>query len=180
MSRGFAIEELRRALDNMLRVGKISEVDYDAARARVRVGDLETGWLPFMAQRAGGDRSWWAPEIGEQVMILAPSGDTELAVIAPGALYHDARPAPANAATVHRSVYDDGAVIEYDREAHQLRVELPPGGSITVIATGGVEIFGDLVVSGDVHAGGADGVSLLTHKHTNVSPGASLTGEPDN
>ncbi len=177
---GYDIAELKRAVDNLVQVGVIAELNEDEATATVVIGPLTTGYLPFMSRRAGPDRSWWAPETGEQVLVIAPGGVMELAIILPGGLYSDAHPAPADMASVARMTFGDGAIIEYDRAAHRLSATLPAGGDVDITAPDGVTINGDLVVTGDVHAGGAGGVSLLHHKHTDVQSGGSLTGKPAN
>ena len=180
MSR-FLLAELDRKAEQAVRIGRVAELDAGAARVRVAIGDLTTAWLPWLAARAGADRAWSAPEPGEQVVVLTPAGRGEQAVVLAG-LYADAHPAPADAATVHRMVYADGAVIEYDRAAHALRALLPGGGTARIEAPGGVTIVGDLTVAGridaagDVTAGG--GVSLLEHRHTNVQTGGGLSGPP--
>ena len=43
----------------------------DLVNERVRVKYAEeksalTDWLPWVATRAGGDASWWAPEVGDR------------------------------------------------------------------------------------------------------------------
>ena len=147
----FRIADLARRLANVVRPGVVAEVDSGAAAVRVRyaeAADAVTAWLPFLAARAGGDVSWWPPEIGEQVVVLAPSGELSQGVVL-GALYSDAHPAPA-AADRHRVEYADGAVIEYDREAHRLRAELPAGGAAEISAPDGVAVTGDLRIDGDV------------------------------
>ena len=180
MSR-FLLAELDRKAEQAVRIGRVAELDAGAARVRVAIGDLTTAWLPWLAARAGADRAWSAPEPGEQVVVLTPAGRGEQAVVLAG-LYAEAHPAPADAATVHRMVYADGAVIEYDRAAHALRALLPGGGTARIEAPGGVTIVGDLTVTGridaagDVTAGG--GVSLLEHRHTNVQTGGGLSGPP--
>ncbi|MEM7269515.1 MAG: phage baseplate assembly protein V [Pseudomonadota bacterium] len=177
---GLDVEELARRLDNLVRIGSITDPDYAAATARVSIGGVETAQLPFMTTRAGPDRTWWAPETGEQVIVMAPSGDPEQGFILPGAIYQDAHPAPDQDSRVHRVIYDDGADIAYDRAAHRLTVTLPAGAEIDVTATGGVTINGDLVVTGDVTADGPDGVSLIDHVHGGVTAGSSLTDKPEN
>ncbi|WP_296811303.1 hypothetical protein, partial [Thiocapsa sp.] len=39
---------------------------------------------------------------------------------------------------LHRTIYADGAVIEYDRAAHALKATLPGGGTAEVTAPGGI------------------------------------------
>jgi len=135
MTPAHRITELERKLANVLRLGSIEHADYATARVRVRIGPLLTTWLPWLTSRAGGDRSWWAPEIGEQVLVLSPSGDMGQGVVMP-ALYSTAKPPPAGAETVHRMIYADGAIIEYDRQTHRLKADIP--GNVQVIAAGDI------------------------------------------
>ena len=112
-----------------------------------------TDWLPWVAPRAGGDASWWAPEVGElaQAVVLA-------------VVYSDAHPAPASSSAPspdkHLTRYADGAVVEYDRAAHKLWAALPAGGAVEITAPEGVKVIGKLTVEGDVESTGnitADG-----------------------
>ena len=172
------VAELRRRLENVVRGGVVAEADYAAALARVRYALDEdgqavlTGWIPFAAARAGGDRAWSAPEVGEQVLLLSPGGDLGNAVCALS-LYSAAHPAPADSPDVSAAVAADGARVEYDRAAHRLRhaaqdgaaiqydagahalsAALPAGATVSIVADGGVSIEGDVSVTGDVSATG--------------------------
>lgn len=118
----FALSDLERRVANMIRIGKVSALDAAAGRVRVAVAGTNTTWLPWLVQRAGGDRSWWAPEVGEQVVVLSPGGDLTQAVVAPS-IYQAAHAAPGDVATVQRTTYADGTVVEYDRAAHKLKVD---------------------------------------------------------
>lgn len=151
------LADLERRVANVVRLGVVAEVDAEAARCRVRYDADEAGApvvsgpLPWVTARAGADRAWWAPEAGEQVVMLAPSGELVQAVVLPS-LYREAHPAPADAPTVRRTVYDDGAVIEYDRAAHRLRAALPAGGTAELVSPGGVSVTGNLAVTGAITA----------------------------
>ena len=147
----FRLVELARRLSNVVRPGVIAEADYALARVRVQYGGpgAVTGWLPWLAARAGGDHSWWAPEIGEQVLILAPSGELSNGIVLAG-LYQSNRPAPSDDPDKRLVRYSDGAEIEYDRAAHHLRAVLPEGGAAEITAPDGVTITGDVAITGDV------------------------------
>ena len=153
----FRIVELARRLANVVRPGVVAEADFPRARVRVKHGEEAealTDWLPWLTARAGGGGSWWAPEVGEQVVLLSPSGELAQAVVLP-ALYSDAHPAPSADPDKHLVRYSDGAVVEYDRAAHKLRAELPAGGSAEINAPEGVTITGDVMIEGDVTVQGA-------------------------
>ena len=136
---GFSLAELDRRTANLIRLGTIEAADYAAARVRVRSGELLTGWLPWLTTRAGPDVSWWAPEVGEQVVLLSPSGEPASGVVL-GAIYQQRYPAPESRETVHTTVYQDGTTVTYDREAHHLTVACV--GDVTLIAQGDVSVRG--------------------------------------
>lgn len=151
----FRITELERRLHNTIRVCTVDSLDKD--RVRVRDGSgLVTGPLPWVTRRAGHDRDWWAPEPGEQVVLLCPYGDPGLGVVLPG-IYRDAFPAPADTPAIHQTTYQDGTVIAYDRAAHKLTARIAGDAEIsanTLAILGAVNIIGDVNVTGSINATG--------------------------
>lgn len=125
------LTDAERRIGNMVFMGTIAELDAARARVRVTSGDITTDWLPFTAARSGQDRSWHAPEPGEQVVVVCPCGDSNQGVVV-GSVYRDAHPAPAASEDVARTVFKDGAVLEYDRKNHKHLLDVPAGGSITL------------------------------------------------
>ncbi|ACS80183.1 phage baseplate assembly protein V [Maridesulfovibrio salexigens] len=120
----FRNSETDRRLANVIRIGTVAEADYQKARVRVAFGTAVSDWLPWITFRAGGDHTWWAPEVGEQVVVLSPSGETSGGVVL-GAMFSTNHPAPADRPTIHRTTYEDGAILEYDRENHILHAYIP-------------------------------------------------------
>lgn len=164
--RSYDQAEVERLLMNVIRYGTITEVDAGNARARVTFGgETESAWLPFTGGRAGGARVWTPPTVGEQVLVLAPSGDTAQAVIT-GSIPSSSNPAPSS---------DGGAVV--------LRI-----GSSTVTVTasgatievGGVSVAitasGLAITGGQVTHNGKDIGD--THRHGGVVVGPAQTGVP--
>lgn len=123
--------EAERRLANLVVLGQVAELDAERARVRVKAGPILTAWLPFTTGRAGPDVTWHAPEPGEQVVLVAPGGDLNQAVVV-GALYRQAYPAPADTADISRTRFKDGAVMEYDRERHHWHLSVPSGGKIVL------------------------------------------------
>jgi phage baseplate assembly protein V len=170
---------ITRLLENLIRLGTVAEVDHTGPRVKVQSGRLLTGWLPWATLRAGDDREWDPPTIGEQVVLLSPSGQTANGVAIVG-LFSDQHPANGDRPGLHRRTYRDGAVIEYDSAAHHLRATLPAGGSTELVSTGGITITGDITHQGNYTQTGnqnvtgtvtvstdvvAAGVSLVKHVH---------------
>jgi phage baseplate assembly protein V len=182
----FDVTELDRRLSNLIRLGTVQEVDYQNAKVRIKSGDILTGWLPWTTQRAGGNISWHAPEIGEQIVVLAPSGELNQGVVLPG-IYQAQMPAPVATPDKHHMVYSDGAVLEYDRATHHLQAILPDGATVQLISDGGITIKGNITLEGDINMTGtltsdidvvANGISLHNHKHQDSQPGTGQTGVP--
>ncbi|PTA87853.1 phage baseplate assembly protein V [Kosakonia sp. H7A] len=115
------INDLARTLRNMIRTGVIVETDLDAGRCRVQTGGNITDWLQWLTQRAGHSRTWWAPSVGEQVLILAVGGELDTAFVLPG-IFSDDHPAPSASADALHIAFPDGAVIEYEPAASALTV----------------------------------------------------------
>jgi phage baseplate assembly protein V len=176
----FDVTELDRRLSNLIRFGTVQEADYANARVRVKAGDILTGWLPWLTRRAGGDIIWHAPEIGEQVMVLSPSGELNQGVVMTS-LYQALMPPPVNTPDKHHTVYSDGAVIEYDRASHHLQAVLPGGATVQLTSPGGIAITGDITLTGTLTASVdviANGISLHNHLHGGVQAGGAQTGVP--
>ena len=183
-----ALETLRR-LDNLVRLGTIAAVDHGAARCRVQTGGNLTGWLPWMAQRAGTTRTWCPPTVGEQVIILSPSGEPAGGIVITG-LYSELAEAPSTSSSEHITHYPDGARIAYDHATGALSATgvqtatVQAGEHVTVdcpqsTITGDVVINGALTVQGLLSyqaglsgAGGGAGTTIsgaITHAGGNLS-----------
>lgn len=116
-----SIAELYRLLCNLVRTGRVTAVNLGTQRCRVTSGGLETDWLPWLTQRAGKSRTWWAPSIGEQVITLAIGGELETAFVLPG-LYSTDFPAPSASADACQVTFPDGAALSYEPETGALSV----------------------------------------------------------
>jgi phage baseplate assembly protein V len=131
------IATLARLLENLIRFGTIEAVQMQPPRVKVKSGNITTTWLPWLALRAGADREWDPPTIGEQVMLLSPSGNLAQGIALTG-LFSDLITANGDREGLHRRTYRDGAVIEYDSIAKHLRATLP--GTAEVTAQGNVSL----------------------------------------
>ncbi|CFR19848.1 phage baseplate assembly protein V [Yersinia kristensenii] len=128
------IQELARMLRNMIRTGVIVETDLIAGRCRVQTGGIYTDWLQWLTHRAGGSRTWWAPSVSEQVLILAVGGELDTAFVLPGIFAND-HPAPSASADAYHVTFPDGAVIEYEPESSALTVSGIKTANITASQT---------------------------------------------
>jgi phage baseplate assembly protein V len=113
--------EIYRLLNNLIRTGTVLEVNLQDGLCRVQTGELQTTWLNWLTSRAGRTRTWWAPSVDEQVLLLSIGGDLTTAFVLPG-IYSDANPAPSASADALHIAFPDGAVIEYEPETSALTV----------------------------------------------------------
>jgi len=133
------IERLERQMHNIALVGTVAGANYAIARVKVQIGDLVTCWLPWLTHRAGGDITWDAPEIGEQVTVISPSGEIGNGFVLP-AIYQNAHPANGNSADITRRDFGNGSYITHDRVSGDMDIHVT--GNLTLNATGNVKITG--------------------------------------
>ena len=174
---GYAMDEADRARMGTVRWGIVREFDPKRARVRVTFDGSEvdendpqaapqSAWLPWASWAAGHLRVWSPPAAGEQCLVLAPSGELTHAVAMPGVFAQKGEfPAPSDNPQHTLLAWDDGGYIRYERDTHRLILH----------ASCVVRIEGNLLVTGDVYAGG---VSLRKHRHTGVRRGGSTSDGP--
>ncbi|UCV02302.1 phage baseplate assembly protein V [Dechloromonas denitrificans] len=121
--------ELSRLLENLIRLGTILAVDHAARRCRVKSGRLETEWLRWMEYRAGETTTWNPPTVGEQCVILSPSGVVENGIVIYGAP-SDVIDTPSHSPNDHVTKFPDGTVIRYDHAAGIHEALYPDGAAI--------------------------------------------------
>lgn len=184
----FELTEIFRKLANIVRIGTISDIDYDKQLVRVQIGELKTGWLKFFTLRAGAVRIWSPPSPGEQVAVISICGELKQGLVIPS-LFQNAFPAPSNSPDVHCMLFKDGASLEYNTATHALAVTLPADGTIaltapgaiTLNALGGVTINADVTVNGTITSTGdqvAGVISQINHVHGGVEGGSANTAAP--
>lgn len=151
----FATAEADRRIGNLIQIGRVTAVNGDGT-ARVKIGDLDTRPLPVGALRAGGMQVWWMPTVGEQVVVLAPSGDMARGVVL--CSIHAGNEPSADPTTPMIDLRGGEMVLRGD-----LRIE------------GKLHITEDTTSDADVIA---SGISLVTHVHGGILPGGGTTGTP--
>lgn len=137
-----------REMTGLFGMGIIEEVNLGDMTARVRDGELLTGWLRMGVMRALGDQMTWPYEVGEEVAYATLSGDYQSGAIL-CALSNGQNPANASKGV--------------------LRANAAGGYELT----GDVRIDGKVTTTGDVVAGG---ISLQNHTHPESI--GSATGKP--
>ncbi|WP_434526306.1 phage baseplate assembly protein V [Photorhabdus asymbiotica] len=107
------LTELLRLLRNLIRTGVVTEVDHARGMCRIATGNLETDWRPWLTMRAGHSRTWWAPSVNEQVLLLSVGGELTTSFVLP-AIYSDQFPAPSVSSEAVHIAFPDGAVMVYE------------------------------------------------------------------
>lgn len=191
--------DLLRRLDNLVRLGTIAEVDLTTATARVNSGGITTDFLPWLTFRAGTSKTWSAPTVGEQCVVLSTSGEFTTGVILFG-LY--TQNAPSQSADEHLFHFSDGAEISYNtatstltvknckvvivQASEQIELQTPLvkatqnveiGGNLSVKGTttsqGTISTSGAVTAQGDVSGAG---ISLGSHHHIEQGDGRPTSG----
>lgn len=168
--------EIHRRILNIVRKGVVMDVAHadTPPTCRVSTGDLQTTWLPWIALAAGETVEWNPPSVGEQVLVFSPSGEPAQGVVLRG-LYSENAPSPSHSADKHTRAYPDGAVVEYDHVAHSLKVNLPAGATMLVVAPGKITVqTQDATVQADAIE--LDGEVTVTKSMTVKGPFAFESG----
>jgi phage baseplate assembly protein V len=129
------ISDIARRLASMVRVGRVAEVNHAQVRVRVTFGPdggNKTAWLPWMAGRAGATKEWNPPSVGEQVVVLSPSGNPAAGFILAGSINWNSNPAPASSGNITKTVFADGTTITQDATSKAYSVSVPAGGQISL------------------------------------------------
>jgi len=127
------VAEGDRRIENIVRTARIFEVDFERPQPRVRVEDEDwkSDWLPWLEARAYEEATWSPPQIGERVMLLAPGGDLDQAVIMTG-LFCEDFPVPSREEKQSMRRFADGAFTRHDSETHLWELQLPPTGKYRI------------------------------------------------
>jgi phage baseplate assembly protein V len=153
---GFNLNDLARRLANIIRIGQLFAIDYKSAKARVKIGNLETDWLPWMTANSGANTNWNPPEIDEQVIILSPCGELNQGVILPS-LYRSN--APENSGNIQSVIFADGSKISFDKASGSLNLDLKGNATIKVAGSAQIEAT-SITLKGNVELGGSGGKAI--------------------
>lgn len=159
----YAVGEFDRRIGNTVRIGVVVE-SIPGLGVRVDLGDLVTDWLPIGRKRSGKQRSWNPLDIGEQVVIAAPSGEVSQGVVI-CSIPQEEYPDNGDKLGLWRETFDDGTQLEYDQTTHALRADVTGAGSITL------HIGGTTLVLRNGQA------TLVTDDYVVQSPQTTFTGK---
>ena len=161
-------------MENEIRLGKVSAIDYAAGMVRVAYhekDDSVTRLVPMLASE------YKMPEIGDQVLVLHLSNGSEAAVVL-GRTWTEKRPPAEGEAGLYRKelgARDGEAMFRYKDGTLRIKAaSIILDGNVTI--TGSLSVLGDISVAGKITATGdvvAGGKSLIRHTHTDSMGGAT-------
>ena len=182
--------ESQRRLHNIATIGTVTHINADKALMRLAVGDNVTDWVNIPTIAAGQVRVWRCPSVGEQYLLVSPSGELANAIPVMS-LYSDHHPSPSINPNEIRIRYNDTDFCSIDVVNSQLTMHISQitnqAATSIVWDTPSATVTGNLQVDGAINCGKsitaadevtASGIDLTTHTHGGVRSGASSTGQP--
>lgn len=148
--------DLFRRFENLIRLGKIKTVKPTKNYLTVTVdcGEITTAPIRYLNLRAGNDKTFDPPSIGEEVVVLSPCGVLEIGIVL-GGLNNSDNPILSQDLNKNIRLFSDGCLISYDTNTHALEVILPSNGTALLTANGGVTVNADGGVTVNASSGGA-------------------------
>lgn len=129
--------ELSRMIANLIKQGVVAEVNASAGLVRVRHGELLTDWLGYFVPAAGGVSVHRPPSVGENCIVLSPSGEPANGLVLCG-VKSSVHQQPSGSADETVVRFPDGARAEYNHAAGRLKlsgvktVEVQAATSLTI------------------------------------------------
>lgn len=132
MTNEFGNSETDRRLSSMLVEGTVSEVQLKPLRVRITDG---AGWTsallrPFTLS-SGKVRTWRPPSLGEEAIILSPSGSPEQGLVLIG-FFGEMFGQNDELDTITATDFPDGSRDSHDHDAKERTISIPAGGKFTV------------------------------------------------
>lgn len=197
------LQELSRRLENLIRFGTIHSIDHPARRARVQTGRIITAPLRWLEYRAGETKTWNPPTLGEQCIVLSPSGELGQGIVIYGAP-SDIIDTPSHAPEQHVIKFPDGATVTYNHQTSHLHIAGIRSATIQaseeiIIDTPETRCTGNLTVAHSLVTAAEGGTATIrgnahflgtsvrhndrdigdTHTHSGIQPGGANTQEPN-
>lgn len=157
--------EVRRAMAQSMRPGRVAEVDPAAGTVRLDLGDgMLSAAVPYQ-QIAGALKVHAPPVTGQQMILMAPAGETAQGVAVPLS-WGGGNDSPSSAGDENVLTFGDVAV---SLDAAGLTILV--GGVTVRIDASGLHVFGGTVEHDGANIGS-------THRHGGVDRGSSQTDHP--
>jgi len=122
--------ETERRIGQLIQLGVVCDVAHEDGLCRVSFGTRVSPWSPWVMGRAGKDKDYWHPDIGEQALYFSPYGDGSEGIVMFG-IMSNRMPLPDGAAKDrHITEYGDGSRVLVDRAEHVIEISDSYGSAI--------------------------------------------------
>ena len=166
-------EDLRRRMQNMIRLGFVSEVHESGTLIRVKHGQLVTPFIKWFSESAGDTKDYRCPSVGEQAVLLNyASGNSGAQTVALIGLFSTKFPSPSTDPDEIIRCYPDGSLVSYHAKNHVMKIDVK--GDVEVTASKGAKVTAGEKVTVDaasIHLNQGKGV--VTGDHL-----CMITGKP--
>ncbi|WP_018692281.1 phage baseplate assembly protein V [Algicola sagamiensis] len=132
----FNIAELERQMLNVVRLGKILEVDHAKREVLIKLGE-NRALVPWPCDIGLNYIRWQPLRVGTQVVLVCSCGDLAQARIV-GMLYTNDLPPPSTDEHVDILQFNDGSMMKYDSSKSEMTVKSV--GNLTIKVDGDVTI----------------------------------------
>ncbi len=120
---------------DIIRVGIVSSINFENCTAKVTFEDREnivTEEFPLIVPKTLKDKYYYMPDVGERVVVVFNPITSSKGFIL-GSYYCDTRKIPENLNENKAHVtFDDKTIVEYDREKHELYIEIKEKGETSI------------------------------------------------
>ena len=121
----YRIDCLERQVSNVIKQAKVTEVNTETGLVSCEYEQEKIiKDRPFFTRKAGEDKDYWLPSVGELGLLISPSGDLANAIFIPGINYIN-YPLPESEEVTHKIFYRDEASKGYNTETHQNLLQIP-------------------------------------------------------
>jgi|GEM_PF-133486 len=130
--------------EGIIRIGRVSSIDEAAGTAEVLFSDrddLVSCDFPVTVPLTCNDKFYFMPAVNERVLCALLPNDTTQGFIL-GSFYSEVREPPVQDKNKFHIRFEDGTVLEYDKQLHKLTVDVPENGgaSLEVATAGDIEV----------------------------------------
>lgn len=123
-----------RMMRGMVRVGTVSATNPGAMAARVKFDEKDgtiSPELPVLTTGSGGNKMYWMPDVGDEVVCLFASNDKNFTTgWIVGGYFTQKHPPNAASQDVRRIDFGDGSYIEFNRATGGLSINC--NGPVTI------------------------------------------------
>lgn len=167
-------------LDNLVREGVVSSVNYYTCRCRVTFSDrngLVSDELPVLTLYASKNKTYALPAVGERVVVLSVSNDyTSGGGYVIGSLYAGDNDPDVGNENITQMSFQDGTTVTYDAAEKKITVDCE--GEIAINAQGNLSIRSEgdisLMSNGSINISASDDVDITGSGSMNISAGGNL------